>query len=250
MNTKKFLAAVTVIFILPVFVFSKDLTEEPANLQTDIGFGLFWVPAGLIAAGVVLRDVGKDSFFGKNTLQRRFSNGERHNNLDDYLQFAPLAGVVGLPLLTNIPHRSSYPRLLMLTAVSQVLSFGVVHGAKKLFDDTRPNASPDSFPSGHTAQAFMGAQILYLEYRDTNKWIAYAGYPVAAFVGADRVINNDHWVCDVLAGAGIGMAVPTLVYWADKEWFHDSDSKYAASKYTITPLYAENTYGLNLNIAF
>lgn len=62
--------------------------------------------------------------------------------------------------------------------------------------------------------AFTGAELLRREYGKEYPWVAVAGYAVAVLVGAMRVYNNRHWVGDVLAGAGIGIASVTLVYWA------------------------------------
>ena len=71
----------------------------------------------------------------------------------------------------------------------------------------------NSFPSGHTYTAFMGAEILRREYGEEDPGIAIAGYTVATSVGIMRIYNNRHWASDVLAGAGIGILSASLTYW-------------------------------------
>ena len=78
---------------------------------------------------------------------------------------------------------------------------------------TRPNASGwKSFPSGHTATAFVGAEFLFQEYKEKSIWIGIGGYTVAMLIGISRVYNNKHWVSDVITGAGIGILSTKIVY--------------------------------------
>jgi membrane-associated phospholipid phosphatase len=50
------------------------------------------------------------------------------------------------------------------------------------------------------------------EYGDKNIWYSIGPYTVATGVGAMRVMNNRHWVSDVLVGAGIGILSTNLAY--------------------------------------
>jgi len=53
--------------------------------------------------------------------------------------------------------------------------------------------------------AFVGAHILFKEYRDVSPWIGAAGYAVATATGVMRILNRRHWLSDVVAGAGVGI---------------------------------------------
>lgn len=78
----------------------------------------------------------------------------------------------------------------------------VTYGLKYSVDATRPNGGGQSFPSGHTAAAFMGAEFVRKEYGWA--WAAPA-YLTAAFVGWTRVESDSHYPRDVYAGAAIGI---------------------------------------------
>jgi len=78
----------------------------------------------------------------------------------------------------------------------------VTYGLKYVVDEERPNGEGGSFPSGHTAITFAGAEFIRKQYG--WGWGAPA-YAAASFVGWSRVETNDHWLHDVLAGAAIGV---------------------------------------------
>lgn len=67
----------------------------------------------------------------------------------------------------------------------------------------KPEASFNSFPSGHTATAFSIATVFASQYRDT-KAIPVISYSLATLVGISRLTENKHWSSDVFAGALIG----------------------------------------------
>jgi len=69
-------------------------------------------------------------------------------------------------------------------------------------DSTRPNGEPHAFPSMHTALAFSGAAFLQRRYGWRWGAPAYAG---ASLVGWSRVVSNQHWWRDVIAGGAIAV---------------------------------------------
>lgn len=75
---------------------------------------------------------------------------------------------------------------------------------KALVDEERPdNSDNDSFPSGHTANAFASATTLHRRYG----WqIGFPAYAVATLTGVARERARKHHWYDVLAGAAIGGA--------------------------------------------
>ena len=197
----------------PDFDFFKSKTNKgvkPYTLMDDmtfVGIPLFvagWAVKGDKAMFRVNNAAGK-----KNTqLLTNFKTG-----IDDYTQFFGPALTVGLKL-GGYEGRSDWPRLLASAGLSYAIMAGFVNGIKYTAKEMRPDGSTaNSWPSGHTATSFVGATILHKEYGLTRSpWFSVAGYGVAAATGVMRVLNNRHWVSDVMSGAGIGIMSTELGY--------------------------------------
>jgi hypothetical protein len=86
---------------------------------------------------------------------------------------------------------------------AQMLSQAVVQGTKYAVRRDRPTGECCSFPSGHAASAFAAASVLerHLGYR--GSWPFIAG---AMYVGASRLVDNRHFLSDVMFGAAVGTA--------------------------------------------
>ena len=137
---------------------------------------------------------------------------ERKVHLDDYLEFSPLVAVYGLNLLGK-KGVHDVKELTKITGYSIVITGVSVASIKLLTGKERPDESDcTSFPSGHTATAFMCAEILYQEYKDESILYGILGYTAAATTGYLRVYNDKHWFSDVVAGAGFGILSTKLSY--------------------------------------
>jgi len=86
---------------------------------------------------------------------------------------------------------------------AQIVSQVVVQGMKYSIRRDRPTGECCSLPSGHAATAFALASVLerHLGYRAS--WPALAG---ATYVATSRLVDNRHFLSDVLMGAGVGTA--------------------------------------------
>lgn len=166
-------------------------------------------------------------------------------HVDDYLQFAPAAAVYALNL-SGIKGKHNLFDASMLYVTSAALMGVSTHFVKQGVGRIRPDLSgTNSFPSGHTASAFMAAEFLHQEYKDVNPWIGYAGYFVATATGTLRMYNNKHWFSDVVAGAGFGIAstkIAYMIYPYMKQVFN----KKKDSKFTLMPYYQQGASGLML----
>ena len=157
-----------------------------------------------------------DIFMLRNTIMPEFQY-----HYDDYTQYAPAALMVGLKAC-GYEGRSSWSRMLVSDAFSVASMATLVNGIKYSAQRLRPDASTyNSFPSGHTATAFMTATMLHKEYEGRNKWISIGGYSLAALTGVSRVMNNRHWMTDVMAGAVIGIGSVHLGYFITDKIFKD-----------------------------
>ena len=86
---------------------------------------------------------------------------------------------------------------------AQLLTEGLVQGMKYTVRRDRPTGECCAFPSGHAASAFAAASVLerHLGYRAS--WPALAA---ATYVATSRLVDNRHFLSDVMFGAGVGMA--------------------------------------------
>ena len=198
------------------FDFFKSKTNpdvKPYKFMDDLTF----VGIPLFAAGLAIK--GDKAMFRVNA--KADQGGKRNTQLltefktgiDDYTQYFGPAMVVGLKL-GGYEGRSDWPRLLASAGMSYVLMAALVNGIKYTAKEMRPDGSTaNSWPSGHTATAFVGASLLHKEYGLTRSpWWSVAGYGVATATGVMRVLNNRHWISDVMSGAGIGIMSTELGY--------------------------------------
>lgn len=171
-------------------------------------FNSTYIGVPLIIGGLIEKH--QDSKFRKlrNDFMPRF-----HRTLDNYTQIAPAAVMVGMKA-AGVESRSSWGRMLLSDAFSVALMAGTVQGLKNTTNVMRPDGSDNhSFPSGHTATAFMTATMLNKEYGYKSPWIGVGAYSVATATGLMRMANNKHWLSDVLVGAGIGIMATEFGYW-------------------------------------
>jgi len=149
--------------------------------------------------------------------------GNRRVPVDDYLIFSPYVEF-GALLLLRVDCRNDMLNTGLLILKSELLMLAIVEPLKLVTKMERPDSSnTQSFPSGHTAEAFVAATIVYREYRYKSSWYGIGAFALATTVGAYRIMNNKHWESDVLVGAGIGMLSTNIVYathihrWGRKE---------------------------------
>ena len=145
---------------------------------------------------------------------------EFHYIYDDFTQYAPAALMVGLKTC-GYEGRTNWTGMLVSDAFSVGIMAVTVRGIKYVVNRTRPSGGNHSFPSGHTATSFMTATMLHKEYGWRSPWWSIGGYTVAAVTGVSRIMNNAHWMSDVVAGAAIGIGSVHLGYYLTDLIFKD-----------------------------
>ena len=175
----------------------------------------------LIGASFIIKEKKKAFRSARMDLQGKFAT-----KIDNYTQFAPYAVLVGLKAF-GYEGRSSWPRLIVSAAASNLIMAGIVNSVKYSVKELRPdNSTKNSFPSGHTATAFTAATIFHKEYGTTRSpWFSIGGYAVATGTGIMRVLNNRHWISDVMAGAGVGIISAELGYFISDLIFREKGVK-------------------------
>ncbi len=204
------------------FDFFKQKTNsglKPYKFLDDVTF----VGIPVFAAGWIIKSE-----------KRGFQSSDRNANaktklvtnfktsIDDYTQFFGPVMTVGLKV-AGYEGRSDWPRLVASSLLSYGIMAGFVNGIKYTAKEMRPDGSTaNSWPSGHTATSFVGATILHKEYGLTRSpWFSVVGYGVATATGVMRILNNRHWISDVLSGAGIGIMSTELGYFLGDVFFKE-----------------------------
>ncbi|MEE8368390.1 MAG: phosphatase PAP2 family protein [Thermoanaerobaculia bacterium] len=110
----------------------------------------------------------------------------------------------------------------------------------------RPNKTDDdSFPSGHTSNAFALATVLTKHY---GRKIGPSAYIGATLVGASRLRSNAHWLTDVTVGATLGYLVGRSVVRRNNRGLKNE----AAEKinFVVVPSISPSVQGLTVTVNF
>ncbi len=204
------------------------------------------VPLLLISAGLLATT--DNDFINKNEVyeERNEWIPDFHTHVDDYLQYAPIVAVYGLNA-TGIKGEHDFANRTALLIKAELIMAAIVWPLKKLTAVPRPDTgTPNSFPSGHAAQAFAAATFLHKEYGKGHPLYSVLAYGSATAVGVLRVMNNRHWVSDVLVGAGIGIFATNLAYLTHQ---HKWGKKHKQlSGMIVTPTYGQRSFGMYLMV--
>lgn len=167
------------------------------------------VPAALAVSGLVVVQ-GKISRQLQQQVVGRYPTF--HTKADDYLLFAPAALSLSLGA-AGVKGKHAFGEQVLLAVLSGLAQGGVSYVLKGIIKYPRPDGTThDAFPSGHTSSAFASATLLHKEYGHRSVWYSVGGYGVATGVGTLRILNNRHWLADVLFGAGVGIGATEVVY--------------------------------------
>lgn len=209
------------------------------------------IPAVLVGASSVFafkNEMGEE----RTLLQRHLSTDACHHTLwDNYLQYAPILSAYTLSIFKNGKHNLRDKTYAL--GLSCVFMAAMVNAMKYTVREKRPDgSSQNSFPSGHTATAFVGAEFLFQEYYDTDPTLAAIGYVVAAGVGCMRIYNNRHYLNDVIAGASIGILSTKLAYYFYPKIFRHSACSHSTPKVYGYPLVetSDRSMGLGVNVVY
>lgn len=188
-----------------------EATAVPEPFEYSFKASRLILPLSLTAVGALAIDNGflvKE----KKKLQESIQDlaGGHSTKIDDWLRYVPATVSLALPYLVSSTRLQTAERWTLRANAYLIMSC-LVYGSKLLINETRPDASGnDAFPSGHTANTFLSAEIIRIEY---GALYGAGAYAIACAVGFLRLYNNRHWVNDVLAGAGLGILSARIAYW-------------------------------------
>lgn len=108
----------------------------------------------------------------------------------------------------------------LLSAEAMVDSLIVSSALKEITQRARPLDGNErseffdggnSFPSGHSIQAWSVATVVANEYHK-HRLVPFLAYGLAGAVSVARVTDHKHYISDVLVGSGLGYGIGKYVY--------------------------------------
>lgn len=145
--------------------------DSPCTTAHKFQYKPLIIPSSMLLIGYIgvkngwLHQVNREV---RNTLCHHSST----ESMDNYLQYLPLIADYGLSAL-GAKAKHGYGDRTIALATSYLSLAIIVNGLKLTTDAPRPSGSANnSFPSGHTATAFMGAEIIRQEYKEIPRSMA------------------------------------------------------------------------------
>lgn len=224
-----------------------SLKQKMDNIGHTKLFNATYLGIPLIAGGLIVKHQDVKFRGLRNDIVPLF-----HYTLDNFTQYAPLAAMLSMKS-AGVQGRSSWGRMLLSDVFSGAIMGATVNTLKITTNVKRPDGSNNhSFPSGHTAMAFMAATMLNKEYGDISPLIGVGAYSMATATGLMRMANNKHWLSDVMVGAGIGILSTEFGYWLADAICKDKGltQKHAEEEVTATkPSFLGMYMGFNIPLS-
>lgn len=210
MTIRRFLTLILLLGLcLPVQAQYRDTTLVKAG-ETFRARQLI-APGVLLAGGVtgVYSQWYKDKVNAPvRTFAQDLSGGQRLH-FDDYIQYIPVVSFVGLGWAA--PGEHDFVERVCITATAYATQGILTNALKYSIKEPRPDSDArNAFPSGHSATAFMGAELVRKEY---GPWWGAGAYAVATATALMRIYNDRHWTNDLLGGAAIGILSADIGFW-------------------------------------
>lgn len=208
------------------------------------------LPATLLTIGI--GGYYLDGFYGFNDdINKSVTTlrSGRYFHIDDYVQYLPAVTYLAFGSI-GVKGKHSFRERLAVGLTAYLSMTLLTNAGKYSFHEKRPDSNArNSFPSGHTATAFTGAELMRIEYG-----IKYGipAYLVATGVSFLRLYNGRHWLNDVIAGAGIGILSARIGYWMlplYRKWFR-WDRAGKDSMFAIAPQYEPCTRQFGVGMVY
>jgi hypothetical protein len=202
--------------------YAEKIPDKDSESSNSLNYQELIIPITLITYGFIGIESDFFKFYNYEIKEEVGEHIDGKVTIDDFSQYAPFASVYLLNSF-GIEGKHNLKDRTIILGTAYLIMGATVNSLKLAVDVTRPDGSSNnSFPSGHTATAFMGAEFLYQEYKDVSLWYGVAGYSVALGTGIFRMVNERHWLTDVATGAGFGMLSTKISYYIfDKYIKHD-----------------------------
>ena len=189
----------------------------------------------ILASGIALTSI---AYNNDRIVQRKFREDELVS--DDVIKFGAVWGSGGPAIITALG-LIYFDRPAGLALAETIAFTSATHYPITIISNRRRPGNPsrkNSFPSGHTANAFALASSLSYSYGWTA---AVPGFIAAVATGAARIADDRHWISDTVMGATIGY------FWGRATSFHHHDE---GKKLSVLPVIEAGNYGLRVSYGF
>lgn len=133
---------------------------------------------------------------------------------ETWMQYAPAVFTLAAPVF-GVESKNDFVYRFANLACTYAVQAAIVYPIKWTVKELRPDASAyNSFPSGHSAAAFAGAELIRLEFGEIWGTVFYAA---ALYVAAMRVAHNRHWWWDTMGGAAVGILSAHIGDWCTEK---------------------------------
>ena len=217
-----------------------------------------WLTAGICAAAVVGAGLLLDRPVDKYVMNHPDGSRDRFARSVEELGGTPSILIAGGTYLAGIAFKEPEVRATGVDAMATmgiaqlllVLPLKVATGRSRPEEnqgthDFHPFRGGQSFPSGHTTQAFALAAVIS-EHADRT-WVSVLSYGLASGVGLARVEQRKHFMSDVVAGGLIGTFIGKSVVAYNQSQRADARSKVTMS---FAPMLQPGGYGLSVAMRF
>lgn len=209
------------------------------------------LPGAMIAVGAIGAIDGGPFDKMRHSVKKHLDKlrGEEIFCLDDYTQLFP---AITYLCMGGRHARHSFKERAVVGATAYMIMASVVNATKYTVRERRPDASTrNSFPSGHTATVFTGAELMREEYG--AGWGA-GTYTLATVVAFLRMYNGRHWLNDVITGAGVGILSARLAYGMlpiYQRWFHWDNNNSGCTAIVLPSFNPDNkNFAINVTVTF
>jgi membrane-associated phospholipid phosphatase len=208
-------------------VYTYDVTRDSIMGSLSLGVFVtpFFIPSDPPPPGTTALDPALVNSFDRGIMFAHKKNLDLLSSIGTYgFLIAPV-----LPVLGDLGDIDTVLTYGIMYAETFLFTYGTKDILKTAIDRNRPyryfGPVPsgretdylNSFPSGHTALAFMSAAFLSstfsAEFPD-SPWkipVISAAYSLALILGVTRISSGNHFVTDVMAGAAIGSLYGYLI---------------------------------------
>ena len=168
-----------------------------------------WVLLGAGAAGALLAHQAdayvQEHIVGNSTAEKIFAPGKVIGSV--YVQIGASVGLwaVGRYIVPGEgePKTNKWSHIGFDLMRAQIVTQTFTQAMKYTVRRDRPTGECCAFPSGHASTAFAAAAVLERHFGYRGSWPALLG---ATYVATSRLVDNRHFLSDVVFGAALGTA--------------------------------------------